>query len=86
MEAIQLAFFGAIAVAGFRSNLWWAAGGIAGHGVFDLFHGYLITNPGMPPWWPAFCSTIDIVLGAIVAFLLSRRLIAPRATEGVVSA
>lgn len=57
------------AVIGFKKSMWLVAAGIAGHGVFDfLFHNALITNPGMPVWWPAFCGTIDIVLGAWVAF------------------
>jgi hypothetical protein len=24
----------------------------------------LISNPGVPEWWPAFCSSIDFYLGA----------------------
>lgn len=44
--------------------------GIFLHGVFDLIHGYIISNPGMPIWWPAFCSSIDIVLGLWVIFLV----------------
>ena len=72
-ESVQLVVFTTIAVVGFRTNLWWVAIGIAGHGAFDAVHGYLVTNPGMPPWWPAFCGTIDVLLGAILGWLLYRR-------------
>lgn len=44
--------------------------GIFLHGVFDLMHGYIINNPGVPIWWPAFCASIDIVLGLWVIFLV----------------
>lgn len=44
--------------------------GICLHGVFDFMHGYIISNPGVPIWWPAFCGSIDIVLGLWVIFLV----------------
>ena len=57
-----------LAVAGFRWSLWLAAAGIAGHGAFDfLVHPVIVTNPGMPPWWPGFCGTIDFVIGGWLA-------------------
>ncbi len=63
--------FSALAVIGFNKSLWLAAIGIAGHGFFDFFvHHALVTNPGMPPWWPGFCGTIDIVLGGCLAIRL----------------
>jgi hypothetical protein len=37
--------------------------GIVGHGLFDLVHHVIIQNPGVPGWWPAFCMSIDVVLG-----------------------
>jgi len=40
------------AVAGFKSNLWIVAAALMGHGVFDFFHGRIVTNPGVPAWWP----------------------------------
>ena len=33
----------------------------------------LVTNPGMPVWWPGFCGTIDIVLGGWLAIRLGGR-------------
>ena len=65
--------FSAFAVLGFRKSMWLAAAGIAGHGFFDFFvHHTLVTNPGMPVWWPGFCGTIDIVLGGWLAILLRK--------------
>lgn len=47
--------------------------GIFLHGVFDTMHGYIISNPGVPVWWPAFCASIDIVLGLWVIFLVATK-------------
>jgi hypothetical protein len=71
-ESIQLVVFTVIAVVGFRSSLWWVAAGLVGHGVFDFFHGALVSNPGVPAWWPMFCGAADLVLGAFLAGLLYR--------------
>src|SRR3954467_15696869 len=54
-ELLGMSVFGAAAVLGFKLSPWIVAAGLAGHGVFDSFHGRVITNPGMPAWWPAFC-------------------------------
>ena len=43
------------------------------HGLYDLVHSQLITNPGVPGWYPVFCFTVDIVVGAYVLWL-SRRI------------
>lgn len=63
--------FAAFAALGFKRNMWLVAAAIAGHGFYDFFvHHALVTNPGMPVWWPGFCGTIDIVLGAWLAICL----------------
>src|ERR1043166_2114420 len=68
--AVGLVFSG-LAVLGFKKSMWLAAAGIAGHGFFDFFiHHAIVTNPGMPVWWPGFCGTIDIVLGGWLAICL----------------
>jgi hypothetical protein len=72
-ELIAAAVFVVVAIVGFRTSLWWVAAGIAGHGVFDWFvHPHLIANPGMPVFWPAFCGSIDVALGVLIAVLLLR--------------
>ena len=78
-ETIGAMVFLAIAVIGFRVNLWIVALAIAGHGLFDFFvHPHLVPNPGMPAWWPAFCGTIDVALGILIAILLNRGVIRAR--------
>jgi hypothetical protein len=78
-ELIAATVFIVVAIVGFRTSLWWVAAGIAGHGVFDwVVHPGLISNPGMPVFWPAFCGSIDVVLGVLVAILLLRRAIPAR--------
>jgi len=62
--------FVGLAVAGFKTTLWITAAGIAGHGVFDIFHDYFILNSGVPSFWMGFCSSIDIVLGLYLALML----------------
>jgi hypothetical protein len=58
------------AIAGFKSSAWIVVAGLAGHGIFDAFHGYILDNPGMPVWWPAFCGAYDIGAAVCLAWLL----------------
>lgn len=62
--------FVALAVAGYRSTDWIAVAALIGHAVFDAVHGGLIDNAGVPPWWPSFCLTFDVVMAALVAWRL----------------
>ena len=71
-ELAGMSVFVAAAVVGFKLSPWMVAAGLAGHGVFDSFHGRVIANPGMPPWWPAFCGSYDVCVGGILAWLLWR--------------
>lgn len=70
-SAVAALFFAATAI-GFRRNLWIIAAGLAAHGLFDAIHGHVITNPGMPQWWPMFCGSIDVAMGIGLAWLLLR--------------
>ncbi len=65
--------FLALAVAGFKTNLWLIVAALAGHGVFDFFHHLFIENPGVPVWWPGFCLSFDVLAGGFLAMLLIRR-------------
>ena len=42
------------------------------HGLYDLVHGRLITNAGVPAWYPIFCFVVDAVIGSYLLWL-SRR-------------
>ncbi|MCF7689546.1 MAG: hypothetical protein K9M98_08550 [Cephaloticoccus sp.] len=73
LEWIMMVGFIVLATLGFRFNLWLVVLALFAHGVMDIFHGHLITNPGVPVWWPGFCSTYDIAAAAWLAWLLWRR-------------
>jgi hypothetical protein len=74
IESIAMTVFAAMAAIGFRTSMWIVAAGPTLHGVFDFFvHGSLVTNPGMPLWWPAFCGSYDVAAAIVVAVLISKR-------------
>jgi hypothetical protein len=70
LESLVGAVFIAVAVSGFRSSLWLVVAALAAHGVFDLGHGILLSNPGVPIWWPEFCLMYDVVAAGYLAWLL----------------
>lgn len=70
VESLVGAGFLLAAVFGFRSTLWIVVAALAAHGIFDLTHGAVIFNPGVPPWWPEFCLTYDLTAAAYLAWLL----------------
>jgi hypothetical protein len=72
MESIPIVAFVGASIAGFKRSLWLVVAALAAHGLFDLVHGHLIENPGVPRWWPNFCTAYDIVAAAYLAWLLLR--------------
>ena len=73
LESVVMMVFGIAAVVGFKSSVWIVVAALAGHGVFDAFHGYILENLGVPVWWPAFCGAYDLGAAAILAWLVQRR-------------
>jgi hypothetical protein len=71
-----------IALAGFRLNLWWVVAALIAHGTFDFLHSRVIDNPGVPPWWPGFCLSADVVLAGFLAIRLLRNPHVARAGGG----
>jgi hypothetical protein len=71
LESLVGGVFLAAAVFGFRSSLWVVVVALAAHGVFDLVHGMVLSNPGVPNWWPAFCLTYDVTAAGYLAWLLT---------------
>ena len=69
-EGLLGAVFIAASLFGFRTSLWVVVAALAGHGVFDLGHARIVSNPGMPIWWPGFCSAYDVTAAAYLAGLL----------------
>src|SRR4029450_11446082 len=44
LECVVMSLFAIAAVVGFKSNTWIVVAALAGHGVFDTFHGYVLEN------------------------------------------
>lgn len=72
-ECAVMLVFVAAAVWGFKRTPWIVAAGLVAHGALDGVHAHLITNPGVPVWWPAFCASFDIGAGAWLAWSTWRR-------------
>jgi hypothetical protein len=72
IEIVVASGFLLFGVLGFRRNLWFAVAAIIGHGVFDFVHHWFIENPGVPPWWPGFCLTFDVIVGVWLGVRLMR--------------
>lgn len=70
LESLVGAVFLIAAVFGFRRSLWVAAAALAAHGLFDFFHASVISNPGVPGWWPEFCGAYDVTAAVFLACLL----------------
>ena len=70
LDGLAGGVFVAAAVWGFKSSLWVVAVALAAHGVFDLVHGALIANPGVPAWYPGFCFTYDVVFAGYLGWRL----------------
>jgi hypothetical protein len=73
VESIVGVGFITLAVLGFRSSLWVVVAALGAHGVFDLVHGTVISNPGVPRWWPAFCLAYDVAAAVYLAWLIMSR-------------
>ena len=86
--AIEIAIalvFCAVAVVGYKRSPWLVAAGIFAHGVQDAFHMSVVPNHGVPVWWPAFCGTIDVCIGMILAWLMVRQQVSPNVQDPVAS-
>jgi hypothetical protein len=70
LESLAGAVFVAAALLGFRSSLWVVVLALAAHGIFDLAHARVISDPGVPGWWPQFCLSYDVVAAGYLAWRL----------------
>jgi hypothetical protein len=75
--------FLAASIIGFKTSLWFLVGALCAHGLFDLVHGHLVDNRGVPTWWPAFCAAYDMVAAAILTWLLWQNKIQARSRRQV---
>jgi hypothetical protein len=82
-ESAVILLFLFASVLGFKKNMWIIAGALCAHGVLDSIHSHLIANPGVPPWWPAFCMAYDLTAGCYLGVLLVR---SPNASRSSIEA
>ena len=68
---IALAFL-ALVVFGFKRHTYAIVAALALHAVLDASHGFVVTSPATPTWWPAFCLTFDLTAAAALAWELER--------------
>jgi hypothetical protein len=71
-EAVGFVVMAILAIVGFRTSFWLVVVAIGGHGAFDLIHPHVVTNPGVPAWWPMFCMSYDVTAALYLAWLLRR--------------
>lgn len=71
-ELVIFALYAAVAAWGFRRDLRIVMVGLVAHGVMDFVQGGVLSNDGVPSWWPAFCGTFDLVAPAYLAVLVWR--------------
>lgn len=72
-ESAFIAPFVIVSVLGFKFSQWFLVAGLLAHGLFDLFHGHVIANSGVPVWWPDFCLSYDVTAAAYLAWLIRHR-------------
>jgi hypothetical protein len=70
LESLVGSVFLGVAVSGFRSSLWVVVVALAVHGILDLAHDRVISNPGVPLWWPPFCLAYDLTAATYLAWML----------------
>jgi hypothetical protein len=59
-------FFIVVAAAGVTGSAWLLVGGLAGHGLKDLWQhrtGFVANTR----WWPPFCAAVDFVAAGLIA-------------------
>lgn len=67
------ALFAGLAIAGFRSSLWLIVAALGAHSAMDVIHHNIVTNAGVPLWWPGFCSIVDVTAATYLAICIRRR-------------
>ena len=81
LESIIMTLFAVAAVAGFKGSAWIVVAALAGHGVQDAVHGHIISNAGVPAWWPAWCLAYDVGAAGALAWFLMRADAVARGSE-----
>jgi hypothetical protein len=45
------------------------ASGYVMHAAYDFSHNFFFMNAGAPTWWPEFCASVDVLIGAYIGYL-----------------
>ena len=69
---IVTSLFMGLAIIGYVKGLWLIALGLILHGLFDVAYLVLGASPA-PEWWGPLCLAVDIVLGAFLIFLITKK-------------
>ena len=78
-EIAVAAVFVAASVLGYKQTAWWLVAGYALHGGYDVLHGGVPANSGVPAWWGEFCLGVD---GAVAVYLVGYARRPPRGVAG----
>ena len=71
-EALVASLFTVVALVSFNTSLWLTVAALAGHGAMDLIHYHIVSNSGVPQWWPGFCASVDITLAMYLALHIAK--------------
>ena len=77
IECVVMTPFVLAAALGSTKTQWLVVAALAAHGLLDLVHPQLVSNPGVPAWWPAFCLAYDLVAAGYLAVRLVGRGLQP---------
>jgi hypothetical protein len=72
--AVECAVAGAfvvVAAAGVTGSAWLIVGGMAGHGLKDMWQ-HRTSYVANTRWWPPFCAAVDFVVALILAIAITR--------------
>ena len=73
IECLVFVPFLVASTVGFKRSEWLVVAGLAAHGALDLVHPHLVSNPGVPVWWPSFCLAYDVVAACYLGVLIVAR-------------
>jgi hypothetical protein len=66
VETAVASLFVIVAAIAVTGSVWWIVGGLAAHGLKDLWQ-HRSRFVARTSWWPPFCLVVDWVVAAIVA-------------------
>jgi hypothetical protein len=71
VECVVAGAFVVVAAAGVTGSAWLIVGGLAGHGLKDLWQ-HRTRFVANTRWWPPFCAAVDFVVALILAVAIAR--------------